>query len=412
MKTALIVDDSRLARTVLSRLLTEHGVAADTAPTAEAALEYLKGRRPDVVFLDHNMPGMDGFEALEAIKANPATATIPVMMYTSQEGELYVGQARALGALGVLPKSLHPVEVTKVLRSLHLIPGEELRANGSQPMPEAQRLRELIEELFYEQAAVLREEIRSELRRAAAAKEREALPPAELTAPAPTAASRGWRLAAVTAAAAAVVLGALHVHTAGLLRAANERTARLAAETAALASANAAALAGNAAAAERFDPVGLLEWAANRGNRYPFGAVALDDARAAELTELLTHLEQSGFTGTVAVDVHVGRYCMSYREDGSLAPAAAELPAAACDQIGWPALEAIAIGGQQSVGFANTIAAATRGKALTVATESLGSAAPLLDYPLPGYDLTAAEWNEIADANQRIEIRLLPAAER
>jgi len=128
MKTALIVDDSRLARTVLGRLLGEHGVAADTAPSAEAALEYLKERRPDVVFLDHNMPGMDGFQALEAIKANPATATIPVMMYTSQEGELYVGQARALGAIGVLPKSLHPVEVTKVLRSLHLIPGEEMRA--------------------------------------------------------------------------------------------------------------------------------------------------------------------------------------------------------------------------------------------------------------------------------------------
>src|SRR5690606_3256808 len=146
MKTALIVDDSRLARTVLSRLLAEHDVAADTAPTAEAALEYLKERRPDVVFLDHNMPGMDGFDALEAIKANPATATIPVLMYTSQEGELYVGQARALGALGVLPKSLHPTEVTQVLRSLHLIPGEELRviANGAQPVPETQRLRELI----------------------------------------------------------------------------------------------------------------------------------------------------------------------------------------------------------------------------------------------------------------------------
>jgi len=41
------------------------------------------------------MPGMDGFEAVSAIKNNPHTATIPIMMYTSQEGELYVGQARA-----------------------------------------------------------------------------------------------------------------------------------------------------------------------------------------------------------------------------------------------------------------------------------------------------------------------------
>ena len=64
--------------------------------------------RPDVIFMDHMMPGMDGFQAVQAIKNNPRTATIPIMMYTSQEGELYVGQARALGAVGVLPKQVKP----------------------------------------------------------------------------------------------------------------------------------------------------------------------------------------------------------------------------------------------------------------------------------------------------------------
>ena len=44
------------------------------------------------------------------------------MMYTSQEGELYVGQARALGAMGVLPKQVRPVDVSKVLYELHLLP--------------------------------------------------------------------------------------------------------------------------------------------------------------------------------------------------------------------------------------------------------------------------------------------------
>src|SRR5690606_16348977 len=53
------------------------------------------------------------------------TATIPVMMYTSQSGDLYVGQARALGAIGVLPKQIRPVEVMEVLRSLRLLPGAE-----------------------------------------------------------------------------------------------------------------------------------------------------------------------------------------------------------------------------------------------------------------------------------------------
>ena len=72
--------------------------------------------------MDHLMPGMDGLQAVQAIKSNPQTAMIPIMMYTSQEGELYVGQARALGAMGVLPKQVRPVDVSKVLYELHLLP--------------------------------------------------------------------------------------------------------------------------------------------------------------------------------------------------------------------------------------------------------------------------------------------------
>jgi CheY-like chemotaxis protein len=121
-KRALIVDDSRSARVILSRMLEQHGLAVDTAESAEQALEYLRQNRPDVIFMDHLMPGMDGFQAVQAIKGEPQTATIPLMMYTSQEGELYVSQARALGAVGVLPKTVRPVDVSRVLYQLHLLP--------------------------------------------------------------------------------------------------------------------------------------------------------------------------------------------------------------------------------------------------------------------------------------------------
>jgi len=122
MKRALIVDDSRSARVILGRMLESYGLEADACESAEQALEHLRHSRADVVFMDHLMPGMDGFQAVQAIKSNPETAMIPVVMYTSQEGELYLSQARALGAVGVLPKTINQADVSRVLYQLHLLP--------------------------------------------------------------------------------------------------------------------------------------------------------------------------------------------------------------------------------------------------------------------------------------------------
>ena len=121
-KRALIVDDSKSARLFLARVLEKYDIDVDSAESAEAAIDYLTSNRPDVIFMDHLMPGMDGLQAVQAIKNDPRTATIPIMMYTSQEGELYLGQARALGAVGVLPKQIKPTDVSKVLYQLHLVP--------------------------------------------------------------------------------------------------------------------------------------------------------------------------------------------------------------------------------------------------------------------------------------------------
>ncbi len=136
-KRALIVDDSRSARVILSRMLEQHAMTVDTAESAEQALEYLQRNRPDVIFMDHLMPGMDGFQAVQAIKADPLTATIPLMMYTSQEGELYVSQARALGAVGVLPKTVRPVDVSRILYQLHLLPDRRSQRTALFPGPAA-----------------------------------------------------------------------------------------------------------------------------------------------------------------------------------------------------------------------------------------------------------------------------------
>jgi len=120
-KRALVVDDSKSARAFLSRILERHEIAVDAADSAEAAIDYLTRHKPDVIFMDHMMPGMDGFQAVQSIKNNPRTSTIPILMYTSQEGDLYLGQARALGAEGVLPKQIKQADVTKMLYQLQLV---------------------------------------------------------------------------------------------------------------------------------------------------------------------------------------------------------------------------------------------------------------------------------------------------
>jgi CheY-like chemotaxis protein len=120
-RRALVVDDSKSARAFLTRILQRYELLVDGVESAEQAIDYLIHQRPDVIFMDHLMPGMDGFQAVQAIKNNPLTATIPIMMYTSQEGELYLSQARALGAIGVLPKQTKHADVSKALEQLRLI---------------------------------------------------------------------------------------------------------------------------------------------------------------------------------------------------------------------------------------------------------------------------------------------------
>ena len=120
-KRALVVDDSKSARAFLARILERHEIAVDAAESAEAAIEYLARNKPDVIFMDHMMPGMDGFQAVQTIKNNPRTSAIPILMYTSQEGDLYLGQARALGAEGVLPKQIKQADVTRMLYQLRLV---------------------------------------------------------------------------------------------------------------------------------------------------------------------------------------------------------------------------------------------------------------------------------------------------
>src|SRR5690625_3542263 len=98
MGKALIVDDSKTARYSLALLLRKLGFEVVLRASAEEGLDYLREQLPAVVFMGRLRPGMAGFQALKAITAEPRTRALPIVMYTSRDGEVYFGQARALGA--------------------------------------------------------------------------------------------------------------------------------------------------------------------------------------------------------------------------------------------------------------------------------------------------------------------------
>jgi CheY-like chemotaxis protein len=101
----LLVDDSKTARYALRLKLQGQGVQVDTAESAEAALDRVRTTPPDAILMDHTMPRMNGFEALEILKSNPGTAHIPVVMCTAHDDPVFSAQAVRRGALGVLTKT-------------------------------------------------------------------------------------------------------------------------------------------------------------------------------------------------------------------------------------------------------------------------------------------------------------------
>jgi len=115
---ALIIEDSSTARIILARLLERADITSKGVATAEEAFPVLQSEHFDIIFLDHLLPGMNGFQTLEKLKAQPETRDIPVFMYTSQNAEKYIEQARSLGASGVIRKQ---VDREQLMRTLDLI---------------------------------------------------------------------------------------------------------------------------------------------------------------------------------------------------------------------------------------------------------------------------------------------------
>jgi len=435
-KTALIVDDSRSARVVLKNMLEDHELEVDTAESAEDALDYLNDNRPDVIFMDHLMPGMDGFEAVSAIKNNPDTATIPIMMYTSQEGELYVGQARALGAVGVLPKQVEPVEVSKVLESLRVIGGDQgsshaeipdavtAETTGEFPGLETldQDLRLLIQDLFNQQRSVLRRDLLDSYETIAARVVDEIRPPEEQTDLEVEAVEKEEPSQILLGSLAILVVVAmvfawLYWQREQSWQALQGQYALVQQELQELRDSDASS---TLQASQQFNnyeatidamyaaTLESLEWGANQSSLYAFDDLPLGDARLAVLEQLADKLATLNFAGVVRIESHVADFCMITSGPDGYELSPGNEAAANCDQIGVAPGEAYEFGLRQSIAFANFIRLADVRSAGKVRYEivSLGNLDPIMAYPATAEGISAGDWNGIAAANNRVELSI------
>ena len=101
----LLAEDDRFLRKAAETALKRHGFTVLPAVDGEEALRMARADTPDVILLDLIMPKLRGFEVLRALKADPATAKIPVIILSNLGQESDVNQAMEAGAVGYFVKA-------------------------------------------------------------------------------------------------------------------------------------------------------------------------------------------------------------------------------------------------------------------------------------------------------------------
>jgi CheY-like chemotaxis protein len=103
-KHILVVDDDARVCASLERLLRSAGLSATCALGGAAALSRLAEFTPDLVLVDLSMPQIDGFEVLRRVRADPRTASVPVIMFSAMSEPALRDRAIGAGANGFWSK--------------------------------------------------------------------------------------------------------------------------------------------------------------------------------------------------------------------------------------------------------------------------------------------------------------------
>lgn len=121
----LLVEDDDAIREMLSRRLVLRGHAVELAADGETGLAMIRASPPEVVLLDHGLPGMTGWDVARALRADPAFATLPVIALTAHAGEPSRREAMAAGCTTFLSK---PVDMKALERELQAVADRAGRA--------------------------------------------------------------------------------------------------------------------------------------------------------------------------------------------------------------------------------------------------------------------------------------------
>lgn len=118
MPKILIVDDRKSELLVLRSYLESAGYEVTEASSGEDAIAKARARHPDVIVMDVEMPGMNGFQATRNLGRDPATGDIPVIMCTSKSEDTDKSWAEQQGAVDYIVKPYSPEDMISRIRDV------------------------------------------------------------------------------------------------------------------------------------------------------------------------------------------------------------------------------------------------------------------------------------------------------
>jgi CheY-like chemotaxis protein len=129
----LVVDDSPTIRAVLGKMLGQEGYAVQKAVDGEGAIEAAQNEQPELIFLDIVLPGINGFAVLRALKHDPLTRHIPIVMISGNQQATEQFYVQRFGADDFIKK---PFGLKEVQQSIHaLVRAGRLVARAPMPLP-------------------------------------------------------------------------------------------------------------------------------------------------------------------------------------------------------------------------------------------------------------------------------------